>query len=266
MARGRLKYIRLFSADLDGTLVGEREAEAHFLRAWMGIEDSRRPLLVYNSGRLIDDMRRLLPRTNLPPADIFIGGVGTMLFRFGCIADGYAYGSALSGGFDWEAIRELLEPVSGLELQPMQYQARYKSSWYLRNAGTDQLHHIEAILSEAGLCVKLVYSSGRDLDVLPRNADKGSALVWLCRRLGIDLSEVLVAGDTNNDRSMFELPGVRGILVANAHEDLRRIMHSNGQIYHARQQESLGVVEGLGFFGLLGEDDRGPRLGFNQIA
>jgi hypothetical protein len=71
------------------------------------------------------------------------------------------------------------------------------------------------------------------LDVLPRQADKGKSLVWLARHLGVSARSILVAGDSGND-SMFNIPGVRGILVENARRELiettrgHRHLHGNG--------------------------------------
>src|SRR5580692_13057991 len=72
--------IRLFSPDLDGTLIGNPEASQRFRTAWERIPVRRRPLLVYNSGRLVDDMRRLVIDDVLPVPDYYIGGVGTKMY------------------------------------------------------------------------------------------------------------------------------------------------------------------------------------------
>jgi mannosylfructose-6-phosphate phosphatase len=61
-----------------------------------------------------------------------------------------------------------------------------------------------------------VYSSGRDLDV--SQGTQGQRPRWLCE-VGLSLDTVLVAGDTGNDRSLFLLPGVRGIVVENARQN-----------------------------------------------
>ena len=139
----------------------------------------------------------------------------------------------------------MLGSLAGIERQPAAFQHAFKSSWYLHHAGPDVLARIRQALEAAGLSVTMVYSSGRDLDILPRSADKGQALAWLCNALGIGLDQVVVAGDTDNDRSMFELPSVRGIVVANALPELRDLGRNNPLIYNSGERFARGVVDGL---------------------
>src|SRR5690606_1737681 len=51
--------IRLFSTDLDGTLLGNPEAAWRFTQAWESLNPGSRPLLVYNTGRTVADTRGL---------------------------------------------------------------------------------------------------------------------------------------------------------------------------------------------------------------
>jgi len=66
--------IQLFSTDLDGTLIGNPEATQRFMAAWSSLAMKDRPLLVFNSGRLVDDMQALVQAGQLPAPDFFIGG------------------------------------------------------------------------------------------------------------------------------------------------------------------------------------------------
>lgn len=68
-----------FSTDLDGTVVGDNDATRRFRDFWQSLPDDRRPVLVFNSGRLVDDQLALLEEVPLPRPDYIIGGVGTML-------------------------------------------------------------------------------------------------------------------------------------------------------------------------------------------
>jgi len=96
----------------------------------------------------------------------------------------------------------------------------------------------------------VIYSSARDLDVLPLTANKGNALRWICQRLGIELNEVVVCGDTGNDSSMFIVPGVRGIAVGNAEAELLEAVRRT-DAYLAKGECAAGVMEGLKAFGVI---------------
>src|SRR3954465_162064 len=72
--------IRLFSTDLDGTLLGNPESGYRFKHTWEATDAATRPLLVYNSGRSGLDIRPLITARTLPEPDYILGGVGTELF------------------------------------------------------------------------------------------------------------------------------------------------------------------------------------------
>ena len=147
-------------------------------------------------------------------------------------------------------IASILNGIPGVKPQLEIYQHTYKSSWHLHDADESLIEEIEQRLRDAGLDVGLVYSSSRDLDILPSGTDKGSAIQWLAARLGIALDEVVVAGDTGNDIRMFQLPDVRGIVVGNALPELKAITEREDRFYLAREEIADGVLEGLRHFGL----------------
>lgn len=242
--------IRAFSTDLDGTLIGNPESARRFKTAWTDLSPGARPLLIYNSGRLVDDLRHFVNEGTLPQADFYIGGVGTQVFdiRQGRMLD--ELDSHLAEGWDLDRVREITAHFPGVRPQPDEFQHAFKSSWFLDHAKPEAIRELKRQLSEAGLKFKIVYSSARDLDVLPRNATKGGALRWLCERLDIPLDTVIVAGDTGNDASMFRLPGVRGIIVENALPELYEAT-VDVPTFSARQIIADGVLEGLCHYGVV---------------
>lgn len=50
-------------------------------------------------------------------------------------------------------------------------------------------------------------------DLVARTANKGTAIKWLCQRLGLKLEEVMVIGNDHNDEPMFKLQGPTKIYV-----------------------------------------------------
>jgi sucrose-6F-phosphate phosphohydrolase len=241
--------VRLFSSDLDGTLIGNAESSARFKTAWSSL-DGHRPLLVYNSGRLVDDLRRFVDTGTLPPADYYIGGVGTQIYDVRAAKYLEELHEHLATGWDLAKVRDITSRFPGVRPQPDQFQHEFKSSWFLENARPETIRELKRQLVEAGLAVQVVYSSARDLDVLPSNATKGGGLRWLCQRLDIPFESVLVAGDTSNDSTMFRLPGVRGIVVDNALPELYEDT-VDLPTYSSRQILADGVIDGLCHYGVI---------------
>jgi hydroxymethylpyrimidine pyrophosphatase-like HAD family hydrolase len=99
---------------------------------------------------------------------------------------------------------------------------------------------------------QVVWSSGRDLDVLPAASGKGKAIRFLVEQLDLDAGRVVVAGDTGNDATMFD-EFDRGIVVANAQPELVAMAESlgNGRAFLAKRPHAAGVEEGLEHFGVL---------------
>jgi hydroxymethylpyrimidine pyrophosphatase-like HAD family hydrolase len=97
-------------------------------------------------------------------------------------------------------------------------------------------------LSLGGQEAIIVYSSNRDLDILPANSGKGAAVTYLARQWNIAPHFTFVAGDSGNDASMFQRE-YRGIVVGNATAELISI--ASPTIYHATLRHAAGVLEGI---------------------
>lgn len=246
----RCSDVRLFSADLDGTLLGNPDSTWRFKLAWEALSPEAKPLLVYNSGRRVENIRRLIAGGTLPAGDYYLGGVGTEVFDVAAGRELDEIHGHLTPGWDVAQVRQITGRLQGIRPQKDEVQSDFKSSWHLDRASPGTLRALERDLARAGLLVKTVYSSERDLDVLPLHATKGGGLEWLCARLRVPLDQVLVTGDTGNDTTMFQLPGVRGILVNNALPELARAIRGCSAFFSHRPFAD-GVLEGLRHYGVL---------------
>jgi sucrose-6F-phosphate phosphohydrolase len=229
----------LLICDVDGTLLGD-DAALSELAAW--IADRRdRFRIVYNSGRFVESVRESIAGSGLPQPDAVIGGVGTEIRDF---PTGRPIGNWLADRDGWDPARvvDCLSGFSGLERQPEEFQSDYKISYFARDLSPADLRRLRAALCEAGQSVELVYSSHRDLDLLPKGVNKGAASVYLADRWGVVGERVIVSGDSANDLAMFQ-HGFRGIVVGNAHAELKALRGPG--IFQASRKYAAGVCEGL---------------------
>jgi sucrose-6F-phosphate phosphohydrolase len=143
---------------------------------------------------------------------------------------------------------------SDLVAQPDSEQRPFKVSYYLtEEASIEVLPRLKSLLVERGLDVKLIYSGSKDLDVLPRNADKGLAVQFLKQKWGFDSTQTVVCGDSGNDIALFSVGEERGIIVGNARPELRHWYEENPANYRYMAQAYCagGILEGLRHFGFL---------------
>jgi sucrose-6F-phosphate phosphohydrolase len=253
----RPPHIRLFSTDLDGTLLGHPEATARFGEKWAALPPHRRPLLVYNTSRTVAATRAAIARRGLPEPEFIIGSVGTELHD-SLYNRGAEFGAQFGQAWDAARVEEVVAATPGVRPQPAEFCHALKSSWFWSRARREELEALERRLKSAGLAAVVNYSCRYFLDVVPACGGKGQALAWLCRRLSIACRDVLVAGDSGNDNSMFLLPEVNGIVVSNALPELS-VAIADRRTFLARQPMADGVLEGLVHFGVLPDASPGAR-------
>jgi sucrose-6F-phosphate phosphohydrolase len=230
----------LVVSDVDGTLLGDDAALAE-LRRWY---DERRDALtlVYSSGRFYHSVLESIRTTLLPEPAAVIGGVGTDVHFFGEEVPLRAWHDGFEG-WDPPGVRAVLAAYRELVPQPEHLQSDYKLSYYGHDLSPAFIEHLQTQLQYRGYQVHVVYSSQRDLDVLPHGANKGTAAVFIAEQLGFRGEDVIVCGDSGNDLAMFEQPAVRGVVVANAHAELKALRSE--RVYHAARSYAGGVLEGL---------------------
>ncbi|MBK7873359.1 MAG: HAD-IIB family hydrolase [Saprospiraceae bacterium] len=246
--------IQFLSFDIDNTLIDEGSLDGNFSEYWMLTPPEQRPKLCYNTGRLLNDTLHLIKSKVLPTPDFIISGVGTNIYDFKEKKILKEFAEILEEGWNIQRVQELVSELPfSIKKQPQQFQHDYKQSYYLESALPQDIQYIEQQFKLSELDINVVYSGEKFLDILPKWANKGNALSWLLRQLDILVEHTLVAGDSGNDNSMFALPGVRGIVVGNARQELYQLT-KRMDVFHAEKHRSEGILEGLRFYNLIPEE------------
>ena len=234
-----MERLALFVSDLDGTLLGDDLALGDFSAWYERMKSQIR--LAYNSSRLFDSVRDSIDKCQLPTPDAVICGVGTEIYDMAA-GSRIAAWPPLRGNWDPGVVVEICLTQRRLRAQPIHLNSNYKLSFYGYDLDEAFIDLLLRQLSAAGQSVSLVYSSRRDLDILPAGVDKGAAAAFLARHWQIDRARVVVAGDSGNDLAMFR-EGFFGIVVGNAQPELRSFV--GRRVYQAAGHFAAGVVEGL---------------------
>ena len=262
----------LLATDMDGTVIplelssGREEEIAEFREA---VEGAHRLTLAYVTGRGLALARKGIRQFQLPEPDFLVCDVGTSVYsskETGFEPDP-EYAERMRGamgGLDFSEVRESLEPMGDILLQPEERQTDFKLSYHLPR-GMDHSRILASVrqrLEGFGGLVQAVYSVGAPsgtglLDLLPSGAAKDFALQYLKEITGVEDEDIVYAGDSGNDKAAI-LAGFNAIVVANAGEDLKGELRARAKeggltsrIHFSPFPFAKGVLEGCRHFGIL---------------
>ncbi len=234
----------LLVSDLDDTLLGDDRALERFREFF----DEKQPGLdvIYASGRFCESIDKDVEQTALPKPLATIGGVGSEIWLYPDRQPLKAWWEKISAHWSAEKVREVLRDEADLEIQPDENQSAYKVSYYLEQATPERLQQLETAIKNAGIRSCHIYSSQRDLDILPAGVNKGKAAAFLIDYLNRAHHNVLASGNSGNDATLFE-NDFAGIIVANAHDDLKQYKDED-HVYLAGAPHADGVREGIEYW------------------
>ncbi|RYY20857.1 MAG: hypothetical protein EOO04_19245 [Chitinophagaceae bacterium] len=96
----------------------------------------------------------------------------------------------------------------------------------------------------AELVCDVLISAGKFIDVLPHGVNKGFTLTRLIGFLNLSPSDILVAGDTMNDLSLYQT-GYKGVVVGEAEELLLDAVSGLKSVYIAEESGAGGILEAM---------------------
>nr|WP_199315438.1 sucrose-phosphate phosphatase [Aerosakkonema funiforme] len=248
----------LFVTDLDNTLVGDDEALEKLNQLLSQHRQEHGTKIVYATGRSLALYRELLTEKQLLEPDALIAAVGTEIY-YKYSADSQdepdpIWSAQLSVGWNRDVVVATGANFADIVPQPASEQRPFKVSYFVtERAAEEVIPRLESLLKERGVDAQSIYSGNKDLDILPRNSNKGLAVQFLREQWGIEATRTVVCGDSGNDIALFSIGEPRGIIVGNAQPELRRWLKANPADYRylAKAACAGGILEGLYHFGFL---------------
>jgi glucosylglycerol-phosphate synthase len=237
----------LLATDLDGTFLGGSPEHRHQLYQLITVHPDIE--LIFVTGRGLESVMPLLSDPQIPKPKYIICDVGCT------VVDGHTLHAVgeVQGRIDerWPGeykIHAAVEHIDGLVRQDVPQERR--CSYFVNpEVMEENLQELLRIGDELGCDV--LYSASLYLDFLPRHVNKGTTLTALSEFLEINKADVMVAGDTLNDLSMFEHDFV-GVCVGESEEGLLKATEGRARVYHARAAGAGGILEAISHFGFLG--------------
>ncbi len=250
------QYQWILASDIDGTLTGDRKALDRLGKDLSSLREAGKLFLILSTGRHLGQVIEGFEQEGLPVPDAVVSQVGTEIYLPPFTKQSRplpVWNDLLTLDFSREEALALTGGIKGIRMQPEEYNTALKLSFFVESEQPGRtVGELTTRLKEKGSGrSRIIWSSGKDLDIIPQAAGKGKAISFLLNSQNLDGETVIVAGDSGNDRNMFE-EFSHGIIVGNAQPELKefRSSHLLPTIYQAQEPFAAGVAEGLRHFGL----------------
>jgi sucrose-6-phosphatase len=233
----------LLATDLDGTFVGDSEALARLLHFFDESPDE--VALVYVTGRHLSSAQTLMASEGLPTPDLLITDVGTSIYLSEGFREDLHWKARMRKDWQPDAIAEIAASFPALKRQKLPDDKRVS---FTVSADIEAVNEFKKALEEELIAHTFIFSSNRDIDVLPFGAGKGNALEYALDQYAKDDVQLLIAGDSGNDRDMLSL-GHPSVIVGNAQPELLE-MEACENLFRANKNCAGGIHEAwLHFYG-----------------
>ncbi|MGZ4933973.1 MAG: HAD-IIB family hydrolase, partial [Halobacteriota archaeon] len=206
--------MKLLATDVDNTLTGDRAA---YQRLDSLIAARHDVMVVYVTGRDKVQLFEIMDAECLCPPGYMVCNVGTEIYSGPDYQRDEAWTRYIDRQWDLLAVHDALKALPHLFQQSRQFE--FKQSYHLFQKADIVIAEIRKRLEEIGIEHTVVYSSGTDLDVIPKRAGKGEAVDYIRKRLKIRRKHVLAAGDSGNDIGLLSA-GFLAVVVGNHKSEL----------------------------------------------
>lgn len=228
-------FQRLLATDLDGTFVGDKASLERLLSHYETLEE---PVsLAYITGRHRASAAQLIYEASLPTPDFLITDVGTVIYAGSHFEEDEEWKKKMLKEWHPDQILKTAENIPGLLRQDLPNKRRVSFS----SEGARPAKTLKKALLRSGIPHTFIFSSNRDVDILPKGGGKGEALKFLIKKYADKEADILVAGDSGNDLDMLQA-GYPAVIVSNARPELAAITGSE-KLFRASYPYAEGILE-----------------------
>lgn len=230
----------ILATDLDGTLVGDADGLQQLLDFYA--EQIYDVSLIYITGRHFSSALSLIETENLPIPQVLVTDVGTRIYTGEHFEEDKEWTARMQQDWMPEQIDQIAAHISGIVKQ--QLPVTNRCSFHVTNPSL--VEEFRKQLEAAGIPHKLIFSGGKDLDILPKASGKGQALTYLLDKYRVQGANLLIAGDSGNDLEMLSL-GFPSVIVGNAQSELLE-SPEHPSIFRATKGFAGGIHEAWNHF------------------
>ncbi len=239
---------RFLVTEIDHTLLGDRKALETLIER---IRDEGHTTGVgIATGRSLKSTLSMLEEWRFPMPDLLITSTGSAIYYGPQIVTDTSWQKHINYYWQPQAIRNAMEQIPGVELQPPEAQNKFKISYFIDPSQAPSFREIVRHLRRLQLPVKGIYSHNMYLDLLPIRASKGDALRYIALKWGLPVKRFLVAGASGNDETMLT-GNTLGVVVGNYSKELQKL-RGYPQIYFAQGNYAWGILEALDHYDFFG--------------
>jgi sucrose-phosphate synthase len=240
---------RIVVSDIDNTLIGDRKGCQALLKQLKAAGD--RVAFGIATGRSMDLTLDVLKQWRIPTPQLLITGVGSAIHYGSRLVEDRGWERHISYRWHPDALRDAMDELPWVELQPPEGQAEFKISYFVDREQPPKIKEVIRHLRRSNLQARVIFSHQAYLDLLPIRASKGMALRYFALKWGIPLERCLVAGDSGNDEEMLT-GNTLGVVVGNHDPELDHL-RGDPRIYFAEGCHAWGTVEGIEHYDFFNE-------------
>jgi sucrose-phosphate synthase len=181
----------------------------------------------------------------LPTPDLLITDVGTSIYHSEELVEDVYWKERMQK--DWQP-NKILEIAANFPMLDRQELPDDRRISFTVSESFQAVNEFKKALVDSSIAHTFIFSSNRDIDVLPLGAGKGNALEYALDRYALEGVQMLIAGDSGNDREMLSL-GHPSVIVGNAQPELLE-MEPHENLFRANENCAGGIHEAwLHFYG-----------------